>query len=106
MKKWQVALIALAVLALPAFIVFYELGLFAVTEPVREDVKRNVFENTKSYLHGAQQDLGKYYNEYQAATEDERIAIRATILMRFAELDENKIQNPRVRAFLIETRGY
>ncbi len=106
MKAWQGLLIGVVVLALPVFLGLYELGLFKFLEPKRENVRREVFENTKSYLHGAQQDLGKYFNEYQSASEDEKEAIRITIQMRFAELDEGKIQNPRVRDFLVRMRGY
>ncbi len=106
MKKRHIVALVLLLLALPLFFGVYELGLKKVLKPAHENIEREVFENTKSYLHGVQQDLGKYYLEYQKADADERTAIKATILMRFAEVDESKIQNSRVRTFLIETRGY
>lgn len=84
----------------------FDLEMFKFFAPKYANVEREVFENTKSYLHGVQQDLGKYYHEYQKATGSEREAIRATIQMRFAEVDANKIQNPQVRMFLTQMRGY
>ena len=105
MKKWQMVLVGAVVLALPVFFAFYGLGLFKVTEPLREDIKRDVFENTKSYLHGVQQDLGKYYLEHRNGSEDEKAAIKATILMRFAEVDADKLQSPQLRSFLTDMRG-
>lgn len=106
MKKWQIVGITLAVLTVPVFLGLYQLGMFKFFAPKFEDVRRDVFENTKSYLHGVQQDLGKYYLEYQTADEDGKTAIRATIQMRFAEVDVSKLQSPKLQQFLTQTRGY
>lgn len=43
----------------------FGLGYFKFFEPKKENIRREIFENTKSYLQGVQQDLGKYYLEYQ-----------------------------------------
>jgi len=72
--------------------------------PKVENVRREVFENTKSYTHGKIQDLAKYYEEYQK-TEDKE-AVAAIIKMRFAEFDANKINSDVLRTFLINIRGY
>lgn len=72
--------------------------------PRKENVRRQVFENTKSYTHGVIQDLGKYYEEYQKA--ENKTAIQAVIKMRFAEFDANKINSLSLKQFLISTRGY
>lgn len=82
------------------------LGFFKFFEPKRENIRREIFENTKSYLHGVQQDLGKYYLEYQKADEDEKNAIRATIQMRFAEVDVSRLQSTQLQTFLTNMRGY
>jgi len=84
----------------------FGLGYYKFFAPKYMDVERTVFENTKSYVQGIQQDLGKYYFEYQSGTEDDKAAIRATIQMRFAEVDSSKLQSPQLRAFLTKTRGY
>jgi hypothetical protein len=106
MSKFKIAGIVVLILALPLLFGLYELGLFKFLEPKRENVRREVFENTKSYLHGVQQDLGKYYLEYQSSDESGKAAIRATIQMRFAEVDEDKLQNEDLRNFLVNMRGY
>ena len=84
----------------------YSLGYFQFFAPKMENVRRGVFESTKSYMHGVQQDLGKYYNEYEKSDEAGKEVIRKTIQMRFAEVDANKLQSPQLRAFLEKTRGY
>jgi hypothetical protein len=72
-----------------------------------ENVNREIFEETKSYIHGVIQDLGKYYDEYQkAGIEKERDAIANTIKIRFAEFDATRIKSKELREFLVEVRGY
>lgn len=76
-------------------------------KPRKENIEREVFENTKSYIHGAAEDLGKYYEEYtKAESASDKETIVSVIKMRFAELDETKLQNQTLRSFLISTRGY
>lgn len=82
------------------------LGYYKFFGPKTENVRREIFENTKSYVQGVQQDLGKYYLEYQKADDDGKSAIRATIQMRFAEVDPNKLQSVQLQSFLIKMRGY
>ena len=83
------------------------LGLYAFFAPRAENVRRNVFENTKSYTHGVIQDLGKYYDEYQGAkTPEDKAVIKQIIKVRFAEFNANKIDALTLRSFLKEMRGY
>ena len=92
-------------------IAFFVVGLvgleyYSFFAPKYRNVERKVFENTKSYVQGIQQDLGKYYLEYQNGTQDKKDAIKATIQMRFAEVDSSKLQSAQLRTFLTQTRGY
>lgn len=105
-KRAKIIGIVICGLLIPLVIGLYALGLFRIFAPMEKDIQRKVFENTKSYMHGVQQDLGKYYHEYQTANESERGAIRATIRMRFAEVDVNKLQSRELQTFLKKTRGY
>ena len=106
-KMFGVSIAGLAgLLALIFAIGLVSLGYYKFFGPKTENVKREIFENTKSYVQGVQQDLGKYYLEYQQTDEKGKAAIRATIQMRFAEVDAGKLQSPQLRAFLIKTRGY
>lgn len=106
MKKWHIVATIVGVLLVPIFIGFYSLGMFKLFAPMSRDVERKVFENTKSYMHGIQQDLGKYYGEYQAADDAGMATIKATIRVRFPEVDANKLTNPTLRQFLVDMRGF
>lgn len=75
-------------------------------EPKHRDVDRTVFEQSKSYVHGKTQDLAKYYEEWSKAEPEDRAAIEGLIKMNFAEFDDTNIQNPKLRAFLVDVRGY
>lgn len=105
-RKIKIVGIIICALLIPIVVGLYGLGLFKVFAPMKRDIDREVFENTKSYLHGIQQDLGKYYHEYQTADECGKSIIEATIRMRFAEVDANKLQSRELRTFLKKTRGY
>ena len=105
-RKIKIVGIVICALLIPVVIGLYSLGLFKFLAPIKRDVDRKVFENTKSYLHGVQQDLGKYYHEYQTADSCGKNVIKATIRMRFAEVDVNKLQSKELRMFLKKTRGY
>lgn len=74
----------------------------------KEDARREVFEETKSYNQGKIQDLAKYYQEYQSAsTEEDRAAIKSYIQMQFADFDiENLSTQPTLSTFLTTCRGY
>jgi len=106
MKKRYIVLLSICGLIVPFLIGLYSLGMFKFFAPKTQNIQREVFEDTKSYLHGVQQDLGKYYLEYQKADDAGKGAIRATIQMRFAEVDADKLQSARLRSFLTTTRGY
>lgn len=75
--------------------------------PKEESVRREAFEETKSYTHGKMQDLAKYYEEYtKAETSEDKEAIRNIIRMRFADFNSGSVNPNRLRAFLVEMRGY
>jgi hypothetical protein len=82
-------------------------GFFKFFAPMKENVRREVFENTKSYTHGKIQDLARYYQQYNEAKEEsDREVIRNVIKTQFSDFDETKINNPALQQFLIKTRGY
>ena len=82
------------------------LGYYKFFEPKKENIRREVFEQTQSYTHGKVQDLAKYYEEYNKVEFKDREAIRQLIIMRFAEFDESKIRSLKLKNFLITMRGY
>lgn len=74
--------------------------LYRFFAPKYENVRREVFENTQSYVEGSRQELLKYKLEYdRAKTQDDKIALKFIIIQRFANFDENKLA-PELRSFL------
>lgn len=82
------------------------LGFFKFFEPKREDIRREIFENTKSFVHGKIQQLSKYHNEYRKADDSTRLTLETIIRLEFAEFDETKIDAVGLRRFLTQIRGY
>jgi len=86
---------------------FYGLEMFKFFRPKYENAKREVFEETKSYVHGKVQDLGKYYYEYNTAeTLADKEAIASLVRMQFAEFDAGQIREIKLQQFLTKIRGY
>lgn len=86
---------------------FFELGMFKTFRPRRENIKREVFEETKSYVHAKIQDLAKYRHEYNTSQSfEDKAAIASMIRMQFAEFNEKQIQSTELQRFLIKIRGY
>lgn len=84
------------------------LGYKMVFKPAHENVERKVFENTQSFVHGKIMDLAKYkleYNELAGKATDQR-ALQIIISQQMANLDKSKVQDPDLRAFLVQMRGF
>jgi hypothetical protein len=68
--------------------------------PKRQNVEREIFEQTRSYVHGKIQDLTRYRLQYlQADTDSERAAIRSTVRMQFAEFDVEQLPHQELKDF-------
>lgn len=86
---------------------FIELKYLEIFGIRKENIKRNIYEETKSYSHGKTQDLSNYFLQYQKATlEEEKETIKSVIEMQFADFPINKIRNNQLKQFLINIRGY
>ena len=96
----------IVLLALIFVLGLISLGYYKFFEPKKENIRRQVFEQTQSYVHGKIQDLAKYQDEYNNANTNDREAIRQLIILRFAEFDETKIKAVGLRNFLKNIRGY
>jgi len=73
--------------------------------PQHENVKREVFEETKSYNEGKIQQLAKYKLEYERANTADRAALASTIQHMFADMNPDRLP-PQLGAFLTKIRGY
>jgi len=74
--------------------------------PKYENVRREVYESTQSYVHGKAKDLPRYKHEWDKADPDEKLAIESVIRQQFAEFDETKLQSDGLKTFLIKVRGF
>lgn len=66
----------------------------------KENARREVFEQTQSYVEGKRQELVKYHHEWVNATPDDKLAIESTIRQSFANFDKEKITDPQLYNFL------
>jgi hypothetical protein len=93
-------LCALFVLGSGGVIYTYTIGAW------QKDAERVVHENTRSYVHGKQQELAKMYREYTSGDEATKAGIKAAIQASFAEFDESKIQSQQLKEWLVSQRGF
>jgi hypothetical protein len=85
-----------------------ELGSFAFWAPRQENVKRNVFEHTQSYVDGKIQDLASYKEQYEKAKDpQDKQIIQNVVRDRYTNFDATTMDNvPELRQFLVQMRGY
>jgi hypothetical protein len=102
MKIAGISIAALiGVLALVWLIQGNDFFMYQFFAPKYENVRREVFENTQSYVESKRQDLVKYRLEYmRAKTDEEKAALKFTIVQEFANFDETKLPSPELRDFL------
>lgn len=61
--------------------------------PKYENVRRETFENTKSYIQGTIQDMRSFQREYVSADDNQKNALKTIFNHRFADFPEDKIPN-------------
>lgn len=70
----------------------------------RSDARRQVYEQSQSYVEGKRQELMKYHHSWVNSTPAEKESIEFVIRHSFANFDESKIENRELRKFLIEVK--
>ena len=68
----------------------------------RENARREVFENSQSYVEGKRQELVKAHHEWVNADAEGKLGIEYTIRQSFANFDRSKIEDPQMYSFLNE----
>lgn len=105
MKNWIIG-IAITLLVIGGGIgLSYAFGWIGVHQTktifkAKEDAKRQVFEQTQSYVEGKRQAALKYYKEYQQANESQKQGLKSIISQDFANFDENKYLTGELRNFI------
>lgn len=75
----------------------------------REEVRREVWENTSSHIHAVTEQLGRYKSQYELASSDEdKVIIKNAVKGQFGYLDEDVIEELpyALQTFLRMCRGY
>lgn len=110
MKRWGIILLVIGaiilLIGLSFGLGFWKMAFKSTFEPMEQDIEREVFENTKSYVQGKIQDLSNYYEEYQKADAEDRVIIRNVIQMQFAGFEKKDIDNETLKSFLVNMRGF
>lgn len=106
MNKWQITLITAAILILPIGLTAYNLYFYRFFAPKFENIKRDVFKETRSYNEGKIQDLARYRLQYQLSNDpEEKAALKSTIKHMFADYQADDMPD-QLKQFLTEIRGY
>lgn len=92
MKIFSRILITILLIIILYFSLGY-LGIFGIKfwGVKRENARREVFEQSQSYVEAKRQSIVKYYDEYRNADSNEKIVIRKIVLQEFANFDLNKL---------------
>jgi hypothetical protein len=77
--------------------------LFKVFAPKEEQVRREVFEQSKAYNEGMVQELQSMMFEYAKATPEQKDALASIILHRVAGYDVDKLPSD-LREFVLQLR--
>jgi hypothetical protein len=89
----------LGILALTWIVQGNQFFLYKFFAPKTEDVRREVFENTKSYNQGMVQELQNMQFEYIKAKPEQQKALASIILHRVSDFDESKLPSD-LRSFI------
>lgn len=104
MSKLRItAIVVVCILAFIALAFILELGGLEWAKffgPKRENVRREVFEATKSYNEAKAQDLIRYRMQYMKADTIEKKALATMIRDMYADFDISKLRSVESREFL------
>jgi len=109
MKEFFVGLLAIFgliifMLALTWVIQGNDFFMYKFFAPKQEAVRREVFENTKSYTQGMIQNLRKMQFEYVQAQPDQKAALGNIILQQYADYPDQQLP-PDLQVFMANLRN-
>ena len=100
LKAFGVALLVLvAIYILGFFATGGELAIYRFWAPKIEDARREVFEQTQSYVQGKNTYIARLRLQYEMADGSKKSALRGLVLSEAATIDNNKL-TPANRAFV------
>lgn len=93
----------LAVLVLMWIVTGNDFFIYKFFAPKQEAVRRQVFEQTKSYNQGMVQELENMRFQYVQAKPEQRAVLASIILHRAADFDVDRLP-PELRSFISSLR--
>lgn len=66
----------------------------------KENARRNLFENSNSYIKGKERNVLKLYQEWLKEDEEGRLAVEAVVVLETEDFDENKLSSPKLIEFV------
>ena len=74
---------------------------FKFWAPKYENAKREVFEETQSYVEGKRQDLSRYHHEWVMAKDPaDKKAIEAVVRQQFSNVKASHIEDAELREWM------
>jgi len=105
-KKIVIGISIIALLIGSAFALgLLDLGWMKFFGVRKENIRREIFEQTKSYNQAKLQELAKYKAEYDRGTEGDKTALKSVMRHKFADYDVSKLPY-QLKVFVEEMRGY
>lgn len=111
-RKMKVLKYIFSALVILIFVVLISFGLRWVGLEIyryfgtkEEGIRREIFEETKSYNEAKEQELVKYRYEYETGDDETKAAIRGAIRHAFADYDCSRL-DPELKNFVKICRGY
>lgn len=99
MKNALLIIIGVIVLAATCMAIDYSGFLWeSFMLPKKEEMRRDVWEKTRSFREGKRQELVRYLHQYNTQP-DNRSAIASTVRLQFADVDASQLE-PELRSFI------
>lgn len=92
MKVLKIIGIIISILVIIFLLQYLLIGNMSFFNPKIENTKREVYENTQSYVEGKRQAITKYYQEWKFSKSDnDKETIKQVVLQEFANFDLDKL---------------
>lgn len=99
--SFKVVLAIIGIIALGLGLDLLGLNWLKFIGPKRQNIRTEIFRETRSYTESRMQDLARFRLQYlQAETDKDREAIASTVRVMFAEFNPDRIQDNEQRRFL------
>lgn len=71
----------------------------------KEEIRREIFEETRSFNEAKLQQIAKYKYEYDTGDESTKIAVKSVVRSTFSDYDTSKLPF-ELKNFIIDCRGF